>query len=677
MLESNQNMNTSAGATRLDSGAPDQRRLDALFATLFMTSFGALVVGNVLLLNAEVLRTSVLMWIPCFGILLIFYALSRLMGGLAWGACAALVLVYILVWLRQPWVVVPLFYVMMLAALIYALVQMRPHGIPWWAMGLMSILAVVICFSTNTLYNSFDNLNAARAGVIHKDALFHSSIAAMIKNYRVNSTGLHGLVELPRYYLMTHYVVALLSVTSGQGVFEVYGIITFVLWMPLLVFSATYSAVALSAKRAVRPEFIWGVVCLLLVLPQRCLSPWGVNPQFLMSESSLLSYALFTLSMPLMLKQNVRWSEVGLVGLVTTLLAFTKLSTAAIYVGLWGARWLVINRARATKDLVIVLLSATILGLFFLGQSSIAGDAPFGFLHYLRLIRGAGSYIEAAHVQWVTAGSIGLRVAYNAALEMITFFFFHFFFSWIVLGGMVWRRGLAVLWKSPLAVCVWASMVGGAIVLFFFKNTHGGAYYFSHPAFIVALPAFAAWVGAISRRKGNGVIAAGLVAAIIWICMLNVGSFLKYSRWSVLHSAKHESAIVDALLSVRRDVPVNVVLRAPPRLWEREQPIRWGGFPGRPTRLDGEPWPSAAPFLYPAISERAWIGVIPPATLPDPSELVSMFPEDPYHFHGYCSYNFDRVNGGVLSPPVLLPGMTILNWKIPAGANMLKPEATF
>lgn len=660
----------SNSATQSLDGRPigvEQSRLDALFTALLLASFGALVFGNILMLNAEVFKTSVLIWIPTCGLLLIFYALSRLMGGTLRGLIVTLVVVFLLVRLRQP-LAAPLFYVLTLAAAIYAGRCLRPRGIPWWGVLLMAVFGAIVGFCPYTLYNSFDNLNVARSGMIHKDALFHAAIAAMVKNYGVVSTGLHGLVETPNY-AMAHYVVAALSLASGEGVLEVFGVVTQVLLIPLLVFCASCAAVEM--KVSARLELVWVACGLMMVIPMRYLSDWGVNPQYLMSESSLLSSSLFILALPLLLKSDLRRSDVVWAVSLAALLSVTKASTAIIYIGLWGARWMVLRRLRLTAELAIAAMSGAVL-LWFLSWFSSngvggVGKGSFEFLHYVRLTRGAGSDIQLAFVQWMKAGTVKWWVAYSAMLELCAFFFWHFLFSWVALGVLLWRRGLAVLWRSPIAICVWASMSGGMLALVLFADPHGNAYYFSHPAFLVALPACAAGVGASGRRLGRWAIGVLLVASIVWLCVLHLPSFIKHSRRSVLHATRHESAVVDALLSARRDVPLNIVLRAPPRVWLLE-PVRWGGFPWDRERLEGEPWHSAAPFLYPAISERAWIGVIPPASLRDPPRLVRRFSEDPFDVHGYGCYSIDRVNGGVKSSPVLLRGMKTDDWIGPGAA---------
>ena len=205
--------------TNSESKAPTLELLDFLFAALFLTSLGALIFGNLLLLKPGVFRDTALMWMPFFGLFLIFYATSRWTGNLPLGLCIVLGSVVLLVKLGS-WGAIVLFYGAALSSAWYAICNLRVARAKWLPVCAMAGVGVLACFSVALAYNGFDNLNALRAGVVHKDPLYHSAISAMIKNYGVVSTGLHGLVETP-YYVMSHTIVALASLCSGLGVFQV------------------------------------------------------------------------------------------------------------------------------------------------------------------------------------------------------------------------------------------------------------------------------------------------------------------------------------------------------------------------------------------------------------------------------------------------------------------------
>ena len=86
----------------------------------------------------------------------------------------------------------------------------------------------------------FNNMERVSYGALHQDHLFHSAIAAMIKNYGAPSTGINGLVEI-NYHVLFHKLTAALSIVSGNPVLEVYGIFPWIFFFPILLFGLCFS----------------------------------------------------------------------------------------------------------------------------------------------------------------------------------------------------------------------------------------------------------------------------------------------------------------------------------------------------------------------------------------------------------------------------------------------------
>ena len=143
------------------------------------------------------------------------------------------------------------------------------------------------------------------------------------------------------------------------------------------------------------------------------------------------------------------------------------------------------------------------------------------------------------------------------------------------------------------------------------------------------------------------------------ICWHIEGALIKNSRWSVVNRQIHESQLVDALLDLRGKTPKNVLLNAPPEVWKLG-PIKFPGEIWESPKLNGPTWHSAGPFVYPAISERPWTGVIPPSRLEDPTEM--RFQSGRYKFHGYALYDINIENGGVKGGAKLQKGMEFIEW---------------
>lgn len=641
----------------------DQTRLDVLFCTLFLTSLGSLVAGNILTQDIEVFRSSLRMWAACFGCLLVFYTLSRQTGGVLQGFLTTLLLLVVLVKVRQPWTGV-LFYAVASVTGGYTAVKLRHRNVPWPNVIAMAILGTAVSFSVFSQFSDFNNLNAARYGFVHKDVYFHSAIAAMVKNYGVTSTGLHGLVQ-DGYYALSHHVVAIVSSTSGCGVFEVAGVISQIFYIPLLLFSVTYAATSVVGNQELRMEILWIGACLLLVLPQFVFGKWLISEGILRSFTDLPAKCLFLMAIPLLLKPQLRYRDVFWAGAATYSMAWAKLATAVIFAGLWGARWLISKRMRGVTEWAAVLLCTGIV-MYFLSPrfgdaaTSEAYDASYR-MAFLQKSWG-GAYIGQIFSRLTGGDTISLSLAVRASAAAVTFLLFHYFLSWTVLVLILRTHGAKSLFTSNLAVMTWASVAGSLVFVFGLNFLDPNVVYpFTSCALFVAMPVFAGYVAIRLKDMGTRRSLALVLVATCAICMVSYRSFYRNSRLYPLHRVRHESALIDELRRLRLETPVNTVLSAPSEVWSLE-PVRWGSlfFVGlRPEygAWTQRPWRTAAPFVYPAISERPWIGVI------GPNESTSRY--DSYTGWGYGVYDIDRQHGGVLSAPVLLPGMKIVDWELP------------
>ncbi len=624
------------------SGHIAQETLDILFAALLLTAFGSFIAGNLLLLESAVLWATAPVTLYCIALLLVYYAATSLVG-LPWATALIWLAIVGLVWLRHPLVVNVAFWAASTAAAVFALRNLRIERPAIWTVMLMAILGVATSFSSFGVYTYFDNLNVARSGLIHKDVLFHSAIAAMIKNYGVVSTGLHGLVETP-YYVLSHCVAALGSLVSGRGTFEVYGVLTFVLLIPLVIFAAAACAVAIDERCKQQLPLVWVMVCVLLVVCPAIFGAWQLRDYFFMSESYMLSVAILMLALPLLFVKRLGVREIVVLGLLTAVMAYTKASTAVIFVGLAGSRWLILAKGRSGSDLGLFAALVSVLALFVFGITGAADTAhSWGLLDYVRRTSWQGKAVTEVWNSLLSGRGPTLSIALLATASVVTFFAFHFILSWVVVVGSILRRGWTTLWREPAVVYSWAAILGGSLfVLFFVRTNASDVYWFTNISFFVSLPVVAA--GAARRLEMFPVkqwflllVGMGVVAAFSYT------SYYKNSRWAPLRSVKHKSALVEALVSIRSNEPVNVVMKAPRHAWGWE-PVLWGT----------QPWYTAAPFFYPAISERSWINVIRPEKR-----------GDPYKDYTFAAYEIDLLHGGVTSPPVLAPEMTLVESLLP------------
>ena len=116
---------------------------------------------------------------------------------------------------------------------------------------------------------------------------------------------------------------------------------------------------------------------------------------------------------------------------------------------------------------------------------------------------------------------------------------------------------------------------------------------------------------------------------------LGLEKLLPGSALSSAQAPPHRSAFIESLLRVRDELPVNDVALNPD-----------------PSRLQDNPVArcSAQPLVFPSVSERPWIDVIPER-------------EDCYYlYYGYAQYGIADTRQSVTVEARRLPGMTIRHW---------------
>lgn len=615
------------------SPPPPDTDLNTLFAALLLTVAGAFVGGNLLLLDASVILPSGQIALVCLGLVMVFYALARALRSLAWGLVIAYGLLLTITASRHAWVV-HLAYLGAAWACVHAVRVLRvPRG-AWGLVVLMGIVGVATALASPG-YTTFDMVGRLHGGQVHQDTLYHASIAAMIKQYGVVSTGLHGLVETP-YHALSHTLMAGLSRLSGRGVIEVYGVARSVLFIPILLFSVAACSAILHPGRGSEVPMRWLVACLLLVLSPLLFSPWALWDSYFVSESYTVSLGLFLLGLPLLFKWRLTPADVALVLLLGLLVSSAKGSVGTILVGLWLVRALFLPTASAV--LAAALAAAVGFGLASWDAAGAAsGSMTFRPLALIRDYGLGGGWVTEVGSTLQARGGLSWMALALALLTTAGFFAFHFVLSWVVVGNVTYVRGARALLREPVGLYSLAAAGAGAAIMLLLSVPGGSVYYFSNVAFFVALPTVTALLA--NRLSGWGwpthavlLVGAGLIATA------SVKGYFAASglTWERRHPA--HSVLVGDLIGLRDAVPADVAFRADPAVLDRNPVSRC----------------SARPFVFPAVTERPWIGVIPETG------------DCPLRDYGYPQYGVVGTGHGVTGPARLAPGMRVQNWTLAA-----------
>ncbi|MGE3341994.1 MAG: hypothetical protein AB7L71_01060 [Vicinamibacterales bacterium] len=489
-------------------------------------------------------------------------------------------------------------------------------------------------------YADFLLLDKLPFGDVHQDTLFHASVASMIKTYDIVSTGVHGLGPLA-YHALTHRLVVGLSILTGVSVFEVFGVVATVVFGPFSIFAVSWASARLSSGvEGARVSVMWMVFCGIFVvlqwLPLERVALWDT---YLFGDSSGLSIALLVCALPALASLDTKRVEM-VVAVVLILLAGNAKGPVGMYgLAILWSRVLLMPGLPGRTSVAVVAAGATVAFGWTMAAAAEAGSAailvnPFFYAQvhsqvFPRELREAIDAIRSFRVPEMGAAakaavSIGLYLAANLL------------FSWLVIGGAVIRHGWRSLFRQPSTLVV---LTATAVSLAGMMIEIVGAWDLINPAMFIAMPFVLVGAGTVVDlrwpRWGGAVVAVMVATTAFHVLISDVragrGVSLKTQARMDVHRAYGHAPGGDfttALRRLRDTVPASppVVLMA------------GDGFVPRP---DGFLYCTAAPFLYPALSERAWTGLLSPSG------------DCPYRYYGYPAYftGAPATLAGVFLPP--------------------------
>ena len=633
MQTCNQNGVSVFGNQLVDDISLPKQSLNLLFSALLLSAVGVFLGANLLLLDPATLARSVEIALPCIGLLLIFYSLSWHLGSVIWG----LMLTYGLVWLlvySQIHALAPTIYLLAMIAMFVAIRSLRVERKQWSSIILMAVIATVTILALAMDYTSFDMLPRLHAGNVHQDTLYHASIAAMIKNYGVASTGLNGLVATP-YHTFSHALIAGISLISGLGVIEVYGVANSVLFAPILIFSITVFCGKLDRMRQLPLSLVWASACLFLIAMPFLFRRGVIASSYFVSESYLVALSLFMLGLALLFKQRLSFLDLIAAAIFAGMMANAKASVGLLYAGLWFARLIFLLSNQTLRVLAAGFSTALATGLVvFDSAHAVAGSGtlPVDPLHFIRTYAPLGTHLDTA-VKSILLGTQPLGLTLILALAALgSFLVLHFILSWVVIGRVYYVNGVIGVFRSPLAFYSLAAVLAGLFIVSIFRIDGGSAYYFSNIAFFVSLPGVIVVAVSWLARRGFDHLRIMFIG-IFLTCLLGLKGFCQVSALADDRPGHLANELINQLLQMQTSTSKQIV-------WLTSQEMQFYN----PVKLC-----TAQPFVYPAVSERPWTDVVADGL---------KAPCDYYNF-GYGQYGITATNKQVNMPPRLLPGMSI------------------
>lgn len=586
------------GQQLVESTELDSAGFDLVCAIFLFSVIGILVVGGLSQANRPTRPDLILGWI-FVSIPLLIYTTGRLLQSISWGVVVTLGIIFAVGTVRSP-VLATALHVLPIGAAVYVTLRLRLSALEWLSCALAVLVTTIAALGVDDLYTSFDMASRARSGALHHDTLYHASIAAMIKNYGVVSTGLHGLVETP-YHTFSHILVAGLSRLSGASVLTVYGYLTPAFLIPFLLFAIT--AVARVFGGGALPVLLaWLLACALIILLPEIFSAWVFWNSYFLSESYNLSAAILTFSLLPLFRARLGWMDILLAVLLTAMAASAKGSVGIILAGLWGLRLVFLGGFKRPMDILAVAAVCIAVGITM--AKSVGAIAPIEIrpLHFVSAFSYRGASVSEAISILSGNAPFSWQVFALATFALASFLLFHFIAVWVVSARHIAFAGVFSLIKAPVSLYSLGAAAAGILAICLFEIAGGSAFYITNVSFFVALPWLVVYaaeaLAAIPLGKAMGRARTAAISGVLGIAVVfySAGGLVNVVSRSRAES-RESYPIFDALLDLRDTAPLDVIL-TPDR--DAADLVR-KSFPGIC-------W--ASPFLYPALTERPWAGVI-------------------------------------------------------------------
>jgi hypothetical protein len=451
---------------------------------------------------------------------------------------------------------------------------------------LTAFICYPLCWFCEWVVTSFNILARVSRGHVVEDTLFHASIAGMLKTHVVASTGISGLVPI-KYHFFSHILFAGLSNLSGVPVLEVYGIAPLLIFAPIfLSFAGAYGVTLFRQSVGLHLSTVT-FTFLLCVVPVWGRG-WAIWLYWLGSESNLVALCLLY---AVLYDSNIvvvrsLYSSILMSIMAFTITAFATLSKGPIGVVIFIVHALMVPKSASVFRLAMALCS---IGGLITVLPFVAGDSgmqvkPLSF--FVEHVRGGN------HTRNLVSGvTLSPEVLGISVLVLIAGVLAHFCVPTFAL--FVYTNVKGKLRSSLVAKVIVSTLVFGAIAVLAMHVNGGSMAYFSSISSFVALPFISTWlVSNLINRKA--VLFAFVTAFLLFAISAYRQRLLLWTTFVTKCEGGVSNPLVEKLVQVRKS----------PNLQSHRIV---SGSNDANTLIDNC---RGRPFLYPAVSERPWFGLI-------------------------------------------------------------------
>ena len=567
---------------------------DLLFAASG-ASFCTFLLANIFLVDDSAAHASLLAWLGSQAVILAIVGLLQLTRNYTLSLLCIISTLVIPVLLRQPFLSLVIYPISAFGLWAYAKRNAKKN-IHLGYLAYLSLLAAILFLGARS-YASFDMHTRLHSGAVHVDTLFHASIAAMLKTYGVVSTGVNGLVETP-YHTLSHAMIASLSYITGVPIIESYGTFPALLFSPLLLVGVTLAAsgagLAVQTRFTAPPwQTAWLLTTLTLAVVAFLFRDVAVWDSYFVSESYLVSLLILMPLLTILTQQALTIPKWSIVILGAAFLTMAKASTGIMLAGLVLTRLIFIDRSLELAKAVPAAL-ATLAAVIILGSGNAASNDHFVGIEWLHFIRSWG--IGAVFEPWL-GGDVRNDWAIAPQLLAVTLYFAlaHFALSWLALGWWLAKRGFAPLFKNSWPLFTAASAGVGLLAALMFRIPGGSLYYVTNLAMFISLPlAIAAMFQVGNRSRPLDTRPVLLITMAVLGFLVHRG--LKEKSFLKREPLREPNALIATLERLRDEPAAKRIYRAGSGQYD---PLK------NPVKRN-----ISRPLVFPAVSERAWTGVL-------------------------------------------------------------------
>lgn len=550
-----------------------------------------------------------------------------------------------------------------------------------WLYGIPSTLVLIGCFSFYKHYR-FNQAQASLAAVmgaagaitvssIHKvnefdmsswlyegrgyiDTFFHSSIAAMIKNYGINSTGVHGLTD-SGYYGFSHAIIASISKLSGESILQTYGVAPTILFIPLVLSGIGWISLNLKDLSPKELAISWVSSGILISLTPKLLQPWRFN-DLLGSESHALACAIFLSTLPILWDTKTNRLIILLKLLLASLILASTKSTAAILLASATASLFTYRQKQNQKWAFLAMLTV-LIGFASKTFSIASSNSSVYSLRLFGFIRGLGGehsshggmYIGEAMKSLAVNRSIpSLEIIAWTIYALASFFLMHYLLCWIAL----WKLGTDDDFNQPARkqltkiICL---LTATSFLVFLLFDLLGGEAYLSHLAALAAVATLATGItrSLIKLQNSNKINKVAISTMATLLLLSGLYSNLKPQK--VYELSKGDIKWIQNLEELRYYTPNYTIFR-----------LDSNSANSLPYSDPNHAYCKQLPFVFSAISERPWL------------KTMEVNSKCDYAWYGYD--NLGVIHEGKPSKEAIIPnGFNIKSWP-EENSNTPEPE---